>query len=55
MSNPLVLCPFCQEGNFDLIGLKHHLENEYCEVYQKTITPEEESRIRKMKQFEVNE
>jgi hypothetical protein len=25
-------CPFCHEDDFDLEGLKHHLEY-YCEIY----------------------
>ena len=28
-----VICPFCKEGNFDLAGLKNHLEHGDCEVY----------------------
>lgn len=27
-----VICPFCGEDDFDLIGLKHHL-NTYCTIY----------------------
>ena len=30
-----IICPFCGEDGFDLIGLKHHLEN-YCESYKST-------------------
>ena len=30
-----VICPFCGERDFDLIGLKHHLIN-YCESYFNT-------------------
>ena len=29
-----IVCPFCGEDDFDLIGLKHHL-NVYCDNYQK--------------------
>jgi hypothetical protein len=36
-----ITCPFCDEKDFDLIGLKHHLEN-YCEIYKNTISIEEE-------------
>ena len=28
-----VNCPFCNESDFDKIGLKYHLEN-YCEEYK---------------------
>lgn len=27
-----VECPFCHEKDYDLEGLKYHLEN-YCEIY----------------------
>lgn len=27
-------CPFCHEHDFDKYGLKHHLQNGYCEVYE---------------------
>jgi len=30
-----IICPFCKEGDFDLIGLKHHLIH-YCESYKST-------------------
>ena len=43
-----LVCPFCKGVDFDLVGLKHHLEN-YCEVYQSTITVDEERRLRKIK------
>lgn len=32
-----VICPFCQETDFDLIGLRSHLER-WCEKYQETPT-----------------
>ena len=35
MSNKDTNCPFCGETDFDLIGLKHHL-NTYCSAYQET-------------------
>lgn len=35
-----VSCPFCGENNFDLVGLKYHLEN-YCEQYHNIISIEE--------------
>jgi len=28
-------CPFCNDGDFDKIGLKYHLTN-YCEEYTRT-------------------
>jgi len=28
-----VKCPFCGEEDFDLVGLKMHLENGWCEEY----------------------
>ena len=31
-----VQCPFCGEDDFDLVGLKGHLENGWCEVYEST-------------------
>lgn len=31
----LLVCPFCNDNEFDEVGLKHHLEN-YCEVYGQT-------------------
>jgi hypothetical protein len=29
-------CPFCEDSDFDLIGLKHHILRGYCEVYNST-------------------
>ncbi len=31
----LIVCPFCKEDGFDLVGLKFHMAH-YCEEYQKT-------------------
>jgi hypothetical protein len=42
-----IICPFCGEDDFDLIGLKHHIEN-YCEIYQSTLSVDEERKIRKI-------
>ncbi len=28
-----VACPFCGEDDFDLVGLKHHLQAGYCGQY----------------------
>lgn len=36
-------CPFCGEGDFDLSGLKGHLQHEDCEEYREIKT---EPRIR---------
>ena len=33
--NEDIICPFCGEKDFDLIGLKYHLKW-YCEVYSNT-------------------
>lgn len=30
-----IVCPFCGEGDFDLIGLKEHLIYIWCESFQK--------------------
>ena len=30
-----VVCPFCSEDDFDLVGLKYHLAR-YCEEFNKT-------------------
>ena len=27
------ICPFCGEGEFDLIGLKYHFEAGHCQPY----------------------
>lgn len=32
----LILCPFCGETDFDLIGLKKHLLAGWCEVFNAT-------------------
>lgn len=34
-------CPFCDEEDFDLIGLKHHLHSGHCEEFNTTMTPQE--------------
>lgn len=31
-----VVCPFCGEGDFDLPGLKSHLEKGDCEPFENT-------------------
>jgi hypothetical protein len=30
----MVECPFCKEGDFDLIGLKMHIERHWCDAYE---------------------
>ena len=30
------ICPFCNESNFDLIGLKSHLLNGDCSIFNDT-------------------
>lgn len=35
-SEPDVICPFCKEGGFDLMGLKHHFNSGYCAKYNDT-------------------
>ena len=30
------ICPFCSEGDFDFIGLKSHLSNGDCKVFNNT-------------------
>lgn len=34
----LLKCPFCWDGGFDLLGLKLHLENGWCERYEELDT-----------------
>lgn len=29
-----IVCPFCGEKDFDLVGLKYHFERGYCDVYE---------------------
>jgi len=36
MSEEYISCPFCKEDDFDLIGLKGHLLNGRCEVFNLT-------------------
>lgn len=33
MTGDEIVCPFCDQKGFDLIGLKYHL-NMYCEAFQ---------------------
>lgn len=34
--NDDIICPFCENTEFDKIGLKMHLEDGDCEIYNKT-------------------
>lgn len=34
-----VSCPFCQEADFDLIGLKSHYLRGWCDVFNATADP----------------
>jgi hypothetical protein len=38
----LLTCPFCKEGNFDAIGLRHHLLVVSCKIFDETLTVDEE-------------
>ena len=31
-----VVCPFCGEGNFDIVGLKTHLVRGWCDKFNET-------------------
>jgi len=41
-----VVCPFCGERDFDLIGLKNHLKF-YCNTYDELMSIEEERQVSK--------
>lgn len=32
-----IVCPFCSEGDFDKVGLKHHIGVAGCSDYEETI------------------
>ena len=49
MSDENIICPFCKDDGFDLVGLKHHLNIGWCEVYNNTLTDEEDDEERKKK------
>lgn len=40
-----IVCPFCGEKDFDLIGLKIHLCRGWCQVYDVIETPSTVKRI----------
>ncbi len=33
----MVICPFCKQEDFDLVGLKSHLDHGDCEKWNETI------------------
>lgn len=37
-----VVCPFCKEEDFDLVGLKHHYGAGWCSTFNETISAETE-------------
>ena len=37
-NNEELTCPFCGDVNFDSIGLKLHLQNEYCDAFNNVNT-----------------
>lgn len=43
MAEKSISCPFCDEEDYDNIGLKYHLQSGHCEEYNKTRTPQEET------------
>lgn len=36
VADELLLCPWCKEGDFDLIGLKSHITHGDCKIYNET-------------------
>jgi hypothetical protein len=46
-----IICPFCKEKDFDLIGLKYHFEMGYCTVYNDTLTIQEERELNDIKKL----
>jgi hypothetical protein len=57
MNNSEIICPFCGEGDFDLIGLKDHLTNvdRLCSKFVQTLTIEEERKLREIKHRKIIE
>lgn len=51
-----IVCPFCGEDGFDLVGLKSHLTGEGlifaegCQVFRDTLAIQEEASLRKIQQ-----
>lgn len=40
-----VVCPFCKEADFDLIGLEIHLERGWCEVFGTLRKPKQDETL----------
>ncbi len=40
-----IICPFCNEDEFDLIGLKNHFVKGYCSAFNETISVEQERHL----------
>jgi hypothetical protein len=38
--NENITCPFCNETDFDLIGLKRHFLRDWCDVFNITDPPQ---------------
>ena len=51
-SGELFPCPFCEEPEFDLIGIKHHLKSGYCKVFEAIETPDEERERKRVERGE---
>lgn len=48
-----VECPFCEECDFDLVGLKVHLLRGGCKEFDDTESPEQEHARRLLRQAEA--
>lgn len=35
-----MVCPFCKDTDFDMVGLKIHLLSGYCEIFDLVETPQ---------------
>lgn len=40
-----IICPFCNEADFDLIGLKNHLVKGHCDTFNEIISIEQERHL----------
>ena len=47
-----IICPFCGESDFDLVGLKNHLQK-YCIIYSEMPTVEEDLAQRRLVNIEA--
>ena len=43
-----IVCPFCWDKGFDLIGLKDHLTVGRCAIFNETIDVAEDTRLRRL-------